>query len=103
MFSNLADKEIARVPRTIDCEPQTLENFSRARTENGEQIIKQIQVREILDELEPDVRWAIMRRTLGYEVQEIAAEMNISADCLSTRMRRAVKQTLRRLRGNDLV
>jgi DNA-directed RNA polymerase specialized sigma24 family protein len=34
-------------------------------------------------------------RLAGYEVQEIATALNISADCLSTRMRRAAKQAAR--------
>lgn len=102
VFSNLADKEIARSSHTVNCGPHLLENFPKAPADNGQRIINQIQIREILDKLEPDLRWAITRRTLGYEVQEIAKAMNISADCLSTRMRRALKQTLHRLRSDDL-
>ena len=102
VFSNLADKEIARAPQTVNCEPLLLENSSRAATENAQQIINQIQVREILDEMDPDLRWAIMRRTLGYEVQEIAKALNISPDCLSTRMLRGLKETLQRLLGDEL-
>jgi DNA-directed RNA polymerase specialized sigma24 family protein len=102
VFCNLADKEIARSPQTISYEPQLLENFPKARMENGQQIIDHIQIREILDELDPDLRWAIRRRTLGFEVQEIAKAMNISADCLSTRMRRGLRQTLHRLLDSDL-
>ena len=100
VFSNLADKEIARSSHTINY--GLPENFPKAPADNGQGIINQIQIREILDRLEPDLRWAITRRTLGYEVREIAKAMNISADCLSTRMRRALKQTLHRLLSDDL-
>ena len=83
-------------------DPKFPNNFTRARTESYQQIVDRIQVPEILDPLERDVRWAITRRTLGYEVQKIAREMNISADCLSTRIRRAVKRSSRRLLGDNL-
>jgi DNA-directed RNA polymerase specialized sigma24 family protein len=100
VFSNLADREIARAPRTLNCEPKLLENMC-SRSEAGKHILDRIHIREILDQMPPDVRWAYLRRNFGFEVQEIAKEMNISADCLSTRMRR-VLQTLQRLLGDDV-
>jgi len=101
VFSNLADREIARNPRTVNCDRISLENLPHSRCEIAEHVINCIHVSEILDAMEPNLRWAIERRTLGYGVQEIANEMYVSADCLSTRMRRGLKQTLKRLLGDD--
>jgi DNA-directed RNA polymerase specialized sigma24 family protein len=53
---------------------------------------------QILKVMPPEDRWAWERRLAGYEVQEIAADLNISPDCLSTRMRRAAKEAARVLR-----
>ncbi|HEX4231683.1 MAG TPA: hypothetical protein VHZ07_23645 [Bryobacteraceae bacterium] len=47
---------------------------------------------QILKVMPPEDRWAWERRLAGFEVQEIAADLNISPDCLSTRMRRAAKE-----------
>jgi DNA-directed RNA polymerase specialized sigma24 family protein len=94
VFTSLADREIARSPRTVSCEAKSLANFSKARTDFSQGIVNQIRIREILDAIDPTISWAIKMRTLGYEVQEIANKIDISADCLSTRMRRAIKRLL---------
>jgi hypothetical protein len=51
--------------------------------------------------MEPALRWAVERYTLGNGLQEIANEMDVSADCLSKRIRRGLKYTLKRLLGDD--
>jgi DNA-directed RNA polymerase specialized sigma24 family protein len=58
--------------------------------------------REILDAMPPGDRRIWERRLLGYRVQQIAADMNVSAKCMSMRMNRAidrVAETLRRRRA----
>ena len=47
---------------------------------------------QILNAMSPEDRWPWERRLLGYEVQEIAAELKVSPDCLSTRMRRSARE-----------
>ncbi len=47
---------------------------------------------QILKAMSPEDRWAWERRLLGYEVQEIAAELRVSPDCLSTRLRRSARE-----------
>jgi DNA-directed RNA polymerase specialized sigma24 family protein len=102
VFSNLADREIARALHMFSCEAEVLANLPCPHTEAAKHILDRIEFRETLDQMPPDMRWAFVRRKFGFEVQEIAKEMNISPDCLSTRMRRALKQTLERLLGNDV-
>jgi DNA-directed RNA polymerase specialized sigma24 family protein len=101
VFSRLADREIARSPRAFSCETGSLDNLRGCPPEPHHHVLNRIHVREILDAIEPDLRWAVERRILGYEVQEIASEIQISADCLSTRMRRGLKCALKRLLGED--
>ena len=101
VFANLADREIARSPRIVSCEPVLADNLRRSRSQAGQQIIDRIQVREIFEAMEPALRWAVERYTLGYGLQEIANEMDVSADCLSKRIRRGLKYTLKRLLGDD--
>jgi DNA-directed RNA polymerase specialized sigma24 family protein len=101
VFSNLADREIARAPRVLYYEPELLASVPRPDSQSGKKILDRIQIREILDQMAPDVRWAYLRRDFGFEIQDIAKELNISADCLSTRMRRAL-QALQRLLGDDV-
>jgi len=102
VFANLVDRELARAPRLVDSEPHILELLPASRCETGQQMIDNIYLHEILSEISPEIRWAIQRRNLGYEVQEIATELEISADCLSTRMRRGLKLALKRLLGDDV-
>jgi hypothetical protein len=102
VFANLVDRELDRAPRLVDSEPHILELLPASRCETSQQIINTIYLREILGELDPEIRWAIQRRNLGYEVQEIASELEISADCLSTRIRRSLKLALKRLLGDNV-
>ena len=101
VFANLADREIARSPRIVSCDPVLAGDLRRSSSQAGKQIIDRVQVREIFEAMEPALRWAVERYTLGYGLQEIANEMDVSADCLSKRIRRGLKYTLKRLLGDD--
>jgi DNA-directed RNA polymerase specialized sigma24 family protein len=100
VFANLADREIARAPRTVNIEPELLQNLHRAGSEPARHIINRIDIEQLLGSMDQTLRWAIEMRTLGYEVQEIAGMIDISADCLSTRIRRGLK-ILKRLLNDD--
>ena len=91
VFANLVDREISRSPRTLNFEPQALQNLSNSGPETTRRIITRIEIEELLGTVDGTTREAIEMRSLGYEVQEIARLFNISADCLSTRIRRALK------------
>ena len=101
IFANLADREIAHTLRTLNYEPGLIEQAFGPRSEPGRQILDRIRIREALDKVAPDIRWAIRRRACGYKVREIAKEMRISPDCLSARMRRALR-ILRDVLGGDV-
>jgi DNA-directed RNA polymerase specialized sigma24 family protein len=55
---------------------------------------------QVLSAMSAEDRWAWERRLAGYEIQEIAAELKISANTLSTRLRRAASEVGRVLRVN---
>ena len=65
IFSRLADREIARSSRTVSCETGLLDNLRGSRSEKNLHVLNRIRIREILDAIEPDLRWAIERRILG--------------------------------------
>ena len=101
VFANLADREISRNPRIVSCEPVLADDLRRSWCHAGKQIVDRVQVREIFEAMEPALRWAVERYTLGYGLEEIANEMDVSADCLSKRIRRGLKYTLKRLLGDE--
>jgi DNA-directed RNA polymerase specialized sigma24 family protein len=100
VFTNLADREIARTSQAVDIEPEMLQNLHGAGSEPARHIINRIEIERLLGAMDPTLRWAIEMRTLGYEVQEIAGMIDISPDCLSTRIRRGLK-ILKRLLSDD--
>jgi DNA-directed RNA polymerase specialized sigma24 family protein len=97
VFARLADAEVGREKRFVAVDADCLENLAARRQERRLPVEEDIQQRQVLDAMEERTRWAWSRRLSGYEVQEIAAELNISADCLSTRMRRGLKAAAARL------
>ena len=67
------------------------------------EIEDQVYSRELLDVMrevmDDKTIWAWERRMLGYRLEEIAAELNVSADTLSTRLRRGRDAARKRLAG----
>jgi DNA-directed RNA polymerase specialized sigma24 family protein len=100
VFANLADREIARASQVVNIEPQLLQNLPSADLQAPQRIINRIEIEQLLGTMDQTLRWAIEMRTLGYELQEIAGMIDISADCLSTRIRRGLK-ILKRLLTQD--
>jgi DNA-directed RNA polymerase specialized sigma24 family protein len=96
-FARLVDERITR-DRLISHEvPEKLEQLSLASSSAPRDIEHRILCDEILGAMDPEDRWAWERRVIGYEIREIATELNITADCLSTRMRRGLRQAVRML------
>ena len=97
-FSNLLDEEIERERRTLRGNTEFLENLPASRGSCPERDLhEQIHRRQILDAMDEETRWIWTRRLYGYQVQEIAAELNVTPDCLSTRLRRGLQQALGKL------
>lgn len=98
IFARLVDERIAKDRLLNHQAPEELEQLSVASPVGPLNIERRILCDEILDAMEPEDRWAWERRVLGYEVREIATELNVTADCLSTRMRRGLREAARLLR-----
>lgn len=99
VFTRLVDDQVIRESKVVAVDSDCLEDFAARTATRGADIEDTIQQQQILDAMEEPARWAWSRRLSGYEVQEIAAELDISADCLSTRMRRGLKAATARLFG----
>ncbi len=97
-FARLVDERIAR-ERFVDQQaPEEIDQLPLASESGPQSIERRIVCDQILNAMDVQDRLAWERRVLGYEVQEIAAELNVTADCLSTRMRRGLRQAARMLR-----
>lgn len=98
-FARLADAYIARENALTATPASELEQLqirsTPAKLSEVDDLDRGILRGQILMVMPPEDRWAWERRLAGYEVQEIAADLNISPDCLSTRMRRAAKEAAR--------
>ncbi|HSU61700.1 MAG TPA: hypothetical protein VLI55_20490 [Bryobacteraceae bacterium] len=56
--------------------------------------------REVLDAMRPKDRQLWEKRIVGYEIEELAHELNVSPDCLSARARRGLEYALRKLKDH---
>jgi len=97
-FARLVDERIAKDRFLSHQAPDELEQLSLTSGSAPKNIDRRILCSEILAAMDPQDRWAWERRVIGYEVQEIATQLNVSADCLSTRMRRGLRHAKRILR-----
>lgn len=96
-FARLVDEYIARERFVDQQSPEEIDRLPLASDSASQSIERRIFCDEILNAMDVQDRLAWERRVLGYEVQEIAAELNVTSDCLSTRMRRGLRQAARML------
>ena len=96
-FANLVEAHLAKAPRTIGFEPGYLADIAGATDDPEDRLNDRIYRTQILGAMDNNTRWAWERRILGYDVQSIAKEMRVSADCMSTRLRRGLDAAIRRL------
>ena len=101
VYANLLDQEIGKEVPTVSHEDAFLERLDSSGSAKSD-LTERIYGRELLDAMDPDIRLVWERRMVGYQVKEIAKEINVSPDCLSTRIRRGTKEALKRLFGDDL-
>ncbi|HEX7362231.1 MAG TPA: hypothetical protein VF283_17205 [Bryobacteraceae bacterium] len=101
-FARLVDERIARERNIEHAPPSELDRRPAGTVWSGASdaanIDKKILRRQALNAMAAQDRWAWEQRLLGFDLPEIAAELNISADCLSTRMRRAIQEASKILR-----
>jgi hypothetical protein len=100
-YAALVDRELAHSPRTVSTEPSILDSLATslaARNTEGE-ITERIYRSEILDAMPPNARWIWERRLAGWDLDDLAEELDVSADTLYARQRRGLKDALKRLFG----
>jgi hypothetical protein len=101
-FARLVDRHVLGEDALVDTPDSELDHLSQAHASTNavraNDLDDAIFQSQILNAMSPQDRWAWELRIHGYEVQEIAATINVSADCLSTRMRRCARDAARVLR-----
>ena len=103
-FSRMVDRYIARAnARLQTAESELLDRYHSgapvlSRSVTPEDLDNAVLAEQIINAIPADEdRWCWKCRLLGYEVQEIASDLNVSPECLSMRMRRSAKKALARL------
>jgi DNA-directed RNA polymerase specialized sigma24 family protein len=102
IFARLVDERIAKERRVAHKPSSELDRFEV--TSGGPKAAVPAEIedaifrRQVLAAMIPEDRWIWERRLLGYELEQIAAELNISPDCLSTRIRRGIDRVSKNLR-----
>ena len=102
IYSALVNKELARSPRMINKEPETLDFLATALSSSNveSEITERIYRAELLNAIPPKARWIWERRLAGFALGELAKELNVSADTLDARQRRGLRDALKRLLGH---
>lgn len=100
VFKRLVDLRIWRDSRENSPLPSYLRGQSLV-TSVPPRIEEQVYCREVLDVMkevmDEETLWAWERKLFGYKLEEIASDLNVSADRLSTRLRRARDAARKRL------
>jgi DNA-directed RNA polymerase specialized sigma24 family protein len=97
VFTRLVDIEVDRERRFVSVDADCLEDLAARNGGTSDDTDDKLQRDQVLGAMEESMRLAWSRRLSGYEVQEIAAEFNVSPDCLSTRMRRGLSAATAKL------
>jgi RNA polymerase sigma factor (sigma-70 family) len=91
-FTNLVDREIERTRRFVALDDDLLRAIGRRSVAEPEaEMENAISWREALETLDPTMQWVLWRLYWGFSVNEIAAQLGISPNTLSQRIRRARK------------
>lgn len=100
-FARLVDERIKKDRGIEHKAPVEIDSYPGAiRTAATSADIDQVILRQqLLDAMSPEDRLIWKRRLLGYDVNEIAAELNISPNCLSARIKRGVEDVRHILRS----
>jgi DNA-directed RNA polymerase specialized sigma24 family protein len=102
-YAALVDDALSKSVRTLHTEPGSLEYLESTHSANDveAEITNEIYRHEILGAMPDEARTLWERRLLGYSFQEMAEEINESADTLNARARRGAKEAYRRLFGHQ--
>lgn len=100
-FARLVDEQIKRDRGLEHKAPGEIDGYRGAipPSASAASIDEVILQQQILDAMSPDDRVIWKRRLIGYDVNEIAAELNITPNCLSVRIKRGVEEVRHILRS----
>ncbi len=99
-FARLVDERIAKDNRLVVQATARLEELPEPVSHAWlDSLEDQVYRREVLDAMRPEDRQLWEKRMLGYELEELARELNVTPDCLSARARRGLEYALRKLNG----
>ena len=97
-FARLVDERIAKDNRLVVQATARLEELPEPVSHVWlDSLEDQVYRREVLDAMRPEDRQLWEKRMLGYELEELARELNVTPDCLSARARRGFEYALRKL------
>jgi hypothetical protein len=98
-YASLVDATIAGHPKTSPAEPLAFDYLSSAGTNQRaeEELTNRIYQREVLDAMPDDARHLWEMRLFGYSFEEMADELDETADTLNARARRGAKEAFKRL------
>ena len=93
-FARLVDEQIKKDRGLEHKALVEIDGYSHActRSLSAATIDDVILQRQILDAMSPEDRVIWKRRLVGYDVNEIAAELNITPNCLSVRIKRGIAE-----------
>lgn len=100
-FARLVDEHIKKDRGVEHKEPVEIDRYPGTirMADSGSDIHDAILQQQLLEAMSPEDRLIWQRRLLGYEVNEIAAELNISPNCLSARIKRGIDDVRHILRS----
>jgi DNA-directed RNA polymerase specialized sigma24 family protein len=97
-YRRLVDVEIAKRRKHVEL---TAASESLERYDFESVMHDRIHVKKLLDSMDDEIRKLYLRRLVGFSVDEIARERNLSAKRLSERMRRGLRKALDRAFGTQ--
>ncbi len=101
-FARLVDEQIKRDRGLEHKPPAEIDLHSGTTRASGpSEIHRSILQDQLLAAMSAEDRLIWKRRLVGYEVNEIAAELNITPNCLSVRIKRGVEDVRHILRSRD--
>ncbi len=99
-YRTLVDEALAGTVKTVSPEPYVFETLS-GTNDSEQNIYDALLSREALEAMPEDSRSVWEMRLLGYSFEDIAEEVDESADTLNMRARRGVKEAIVRLFGHE--
>jgi DNA-directed RNA polymerase specialized sigma24 family protein len=99
-FARLLDERIAKDNRLDVQTTARLEELPEPVSHTGPISLEdRVYRRQVLDAMRPEDRQLWEKRIVGYNLEELAQELNVTPDCISARARRGLEYALRKLKN----